>query len=250
MSLSENAIKNHDELLPNHKSTFKETDPEFIEFFDNFAFDEVLRNSTLDKRTRMLVTLSTLVANQSLDEFKIMIGGAMNLGVTPVEIKEVVYQSVPYVGLAKAFDFLGATNEVFKEKGIKLPLEGQSTTNTENRVQKGYEKQCEIFGKESMDAMKKNAVPGQEHIVEFLRGYCFGDFYTRTGLDNKDRELITFCFIASLGGCESQLRGHTQGNLNVGNDKQTLVSAVTILCPYIGFPRTLNALSIINEICK
>ena len=250
MSLSEEAKKNHDELLPNHKSSFKVTDPEFIEFFDNFAFDEVLKNSTLDKRSRMLVTLATLIANQSLAEFKIMIGGAMNLGVTPVEIKEVVYQSVPYVGLAKAFDFLGATNEVFTEKGIKLPLEGQSTTNTENRVQKGYEKQCEIFGKEAMDAMKDNAVKGQEHIVEFLRGYCFGDFYTRTGLDNKDRELITFCFIASLGGCEGQLRGHTQGNLNVGNDKQTLVSAVTILCPYIGFPRTLNALNIINEICK
>ena len=250
MSLSENAIKNHDELLPNYKSSFKETDPEFIEFFDNFAFDEVLRNSTLDKRSRMLVTLSSLIANQSLAEFKIMIGGAMNLGVTPVEIKEVVYQSVAYVGLAKAFDFLGTTNQVLTEKGIKLPLEGQSTTNNENRMEKGLQAQYDIMGKEMIDNMRINAKEGQEHIIDFLQGYCFGDYYTRNGLSLKDRELITFSMIASLGGCESQLRGHTIGNLNVGNDKQTLVSAVTIMCPYIGFPRTLNALNIINEICK
>lgn len=190
-------------------STLKETDSEFIEFFENFAFNEVLSNSTLDKRSRMLVTLATLIANQSLTEFKIMIVEAMSLGVTPVEIKEVVYQAVPYVGFAKVFDFLGAANEVFKEKGVKLPLEGQATTNTENRVQKGYERQCEIFGKETIDAVKTNSVPGQEHIADFLSGYCFGDFYTRTGLDIKDRELITFCFIASLGGCELQLKSHT-----------------------------------------
>jgi 4-carboxymuconolactone decarboxylase len=80
-----------------------------------------------------------------------------------------------------------------------------------------------------------------------LEGYCFGDFYTRDGLDDPQRELITFVFIATLGGCENQLRGHTQGNLSVGNTKEKLISAITVILPYIGFPRSLNALSIINE---
>ena len=61
-------------------------------------------------------------------------------------------------------------------------------------------------------------------------------------------ELITFTFIATLGGCENQLRGHTQGNLAVGNTKETLISAITLILPYIGFPRALNALAIVNEI--
>ncbi|MDD6286571.1 MAG: carboxymuconolactone decarboxylase family protein, partial [Methanobacteriaceae archaeon] len=63
------------------------------------------------------------------------------------------------------------------------------------------------------------------------------------------REIITFSIIASLRGCENQLRGHTGGNLSVGNTKEDLISAVTVLLPYNGFPRTLNALAIINEIC-
>lgn len=229
---------------------FKITDPEFVEIFDNFAFDEVLSKSSLDDRSRMLITLATLIANQSLYEYKAMVGGAINLGVTPIEMKEVFYQSVPYVGLAKAFDFLVATNEVFKDMGIKLPLEGQSTTTRKDRMEKGLKAQYEIMGKETIDNMRKNAKAGQEHIIDFLQGYCFGDYYTRKALSLKDRELITFSIIASLGECESQLKGHTLGNLNVGNDKETLVSAITCLCPYIGFPRTLNALSVVNEVCS
>ena len=85
--------------------------------------------------------------------------------------------------------------------------------------------------------------------IHFLKVIVSVTFYTRDGLDDQQRELITFTFIATLGGCENQLRGHTQGNLSVGNDKEKLVSAVTVMLPYIGFPRSLNALAIINEIC-
>jgi 4-carboxymuconolactone decarboxylase len=54
--------------------------------------------------------------------------------------------------------------------------------------------------------------------------------------------------ILSLGGCESQLKGHIQGNVNVGNDKEVLLSAVMQLLPYAGYPRALNAIKGINEI--
>jgi 4-carboxymuconolactone decarboxylase len=77
---------------------------------------------------------------------------------------------------------------------------------------------------------------------------CFGDFYTRSGLDLKTRELLTFCIISALGGCENQLRAHVQGNLNVGNDKELLLNTITQCMPYIGFPRTLNAINCINEV--
>ena len=54
--------------------------------------------------------------------------------------------------------------------------------------------------------------------------------------------------LLSLGGCESQLKGHVQGNLNLGNDKDILLSVITQLLPYIGYPRALNALNILNEV--
>ena len=53
--------------------------------------------------------------------------------------------------------------------------------------------------------------------------------------------------LAALGGCESQIAGHVAANLAVGNDRAVLVSTVTQLLPFIGYPRTLNALRVINE---
>ena len=58
-----------------------------------------------------------------------MVGAALTVGVTPVEVKEIVYQAVPYVGLAKVFDFLHTTNEVLAERGIDLPLPAQSASD-------------------------------------------------------------------------------------------------------------------------
>lgn len=247
MAMSNVAKINHEALFPNHTSTLKVTDPEFIEFFDNFAFDEVIVATKLDTKTRMMVILASLIAQQTLSEFKVMLEAALNVGVTPVEIKEIVYQSVPYVGIAKAFDFIHATNDILQSRGIKLPLEGQSTTTPENRFERGLALQKSIFG-DRIDTMRQQAPANQKHIQDFLSDNCFGDYYTRTGLDVKTRELLTFAILMSLGGCEPQLKGHIQGNVNVGHDKEMLLSVVTQLMPYNGYPRTLNAIRCINEV--
>ena len=44
------------------------------------------------------------------------------------------------------------------------------------------------------------------------------------------------------------MKGHIAGNVNVGNGKETLLAVVTQLLPYIGYPRTLNAISCLNEV--
>ncbi len=80
-----------------------------------------------------MMILGSTIASQALSEYKVMLGAGLNVGVTPVEIKEILYQSVPYVGIAKVLDFIHATNEILQSRGIQLPLEGQSTTSPETR---------------------------------------------------------------------------------------------------------------------
>ena len=246
VAISEKARRNHDALFPDQTSTLTRTDPELIEIFDNWAFDEVLRDGTLDARTRLMVQMAALIACQAVNEYRVILGGALNVGVTPIEVKEILYQSVPYVGMAKSFDFLHVTNEVLQSRGIELPLEGQSTTNADTRFEKGLGLQRRLFG-DRIDQMYTHSPKDMLHIQKYLSANCFGDYYTRTGLDLKMRELLTFAMIASLGGCEPQLGGHVAANLSVGNDRQALLSAVTQLLPLIGYPRTLNAIRIIDE---
>ena len=245
--ISEAADKNHEELFPNHKSTLKVTDPELIEVFDNFAFDEVIAESKLDTKTRVLLILASIIGSQAVSEYRVMVNAALNVGVTPIEIKEILYQSVPYVGMAKAFDFVHATNEVMSSRGIQLPLKGQSTTNPETRHEKGMAVQKAIFG-ETIDQMYERSPKDQLHIQRFLSANCFGDYYTRNGIDIKVRELITLSILIALGGVESQIKGHIQGNLNVGNGKDILLDLITQLLPWVGYPRTLNALQCLNEV--
>ncbi|MEH1789506.1 carboxymuconolactone decarboxylase family protein [Nostoc sp.] len=245
--ISEAAHKNHEELFPNHKSTLKVTDPELIEVFDNFAFNEVIAESKLDTKTRVVLILASIIGSQAVSEYRVMVDAALNVGVTPIEIKEILYQSIPYVGMAKAFDFVHATNEVMSSRGIQLPLEGQSTTSPETRYDKGLAIQKAVFG-ETIDQMYERSPKDQLHIQRFLSANCFGDYYTRNGVDIKVRELITLSILIALGGVESQIKGHIQGNLNVGNGKDILLDLITQLLPWVGYPRTLNALKCLNEV--
>ena len=247
MKLTEKAKQNHEEILPNHISTLQKTDPEFIELFDNWAFDEVINQSKLDTKTRMMMIVASTIGSQALSEYEVMIGAAMNVGVTPIEIKEILYQSVPYVGIAKAFDFIHTTNEILKSKGIELPLKNQSTTTSETRHEKGLQLQKEIFG-EMITEMYNQSPKEQIHIQHFLSANCFGDYYTRNGLDIKTRELITLSILIAMGGTEPQIKGHIQGNARIGNDKQKMLDVITQLLPYVGYPRTLNAIKCLNDV--
>ena len=96
--------------------------------------------------------------------------------------------------------------------------------------------------------MRSTAPADLKHIQDYLSSFCFGDIYTRLGLDLRTRELLTFCILISLGGCESQVHSHIFGNIQVGNTRETLISAVTQCLPLIGFPRTLQALKSLTEV--
>ena len=240
------AVETRAQLFSGCESELAATDPELIEIFDNFAFAEVLGYGDLDVKTRMMCILASCIAGAAQTGFRTMLEGALNVGVTPVEAKEVVYQAVPYVGMARTVDFVHIVNEVLTARGVALPLEGQSATSPETRFEKGLAVQKAIFG-ERIDAMRAAAPENQQHIQDYLSANCFGDYVSRGGLDAKMRELLTFSMLLTLGGCEPQLRGHIQGNLNVGNDKRTLLAVVTQLLPYTGYPRTLNAIACLNE---
>lgn len=238
-------------MVQKYLQALKATDPEFTDFFSRFAGEEVVNEpgKGLDERTRYMAVLAALLGCQGRDLFWEMLPQALDAGVTPVEIKEIVCQATAYLGIGRSYPFLNITNQVLEERGISLPLPNQATTTPEDRVQKGEDKQVELFG----ESYRGSASRGPEescHINRWLAGNCFGDYYTRTGLDNRQREMITFCFIAAQGGCEPQLAGHTAGNLRVGNNKQFLINVISQCMPYIGYPRTLNALRVVSEVCK
>lgn len=247
MDRIEKSIEKYKQLFGNGVPSAYATDPDFQDILSRFIFGEVFYQGNLDDKKRELITLVVLATNQTLPQLKAHVGAALNVGLTPVEIKEAVYQCAPYIGFPKTLNAINEVNEVFKSKNIPLPIESQKQVDEHHRFDKGLSVQVEIFG-ETIAKMQESAPSNQKHIQEYLSAFCFGDFYTRGGLDLKTRELLTLCIVSSLGGAEGQVKAHVQGNLNVGNDKEIMIAALTHCLPYMGFPRTLNALACVNDI--
>lgn len=249
MTLTQTAQTNRAKLFGRlENSALAKTDPEFVELYANFAFDEVFAQSNkLDLQTRLKLILGALIATQGHAEFKTMLAASLKNGISPVEIKEIIYQATAYVGFGKSADFLNACNEVFKAHKIKLPLDPQKNAPREKRQEWGLSVQRRFFGA-TIDKGNAAAPADIKHIRTFLSANCFGDYYTRGGLTLEFRELLTLVILASLGGADSQVRSHIQGNLNIGHDRAFLIEVITALVPYIGYPRSLNALAALDEL--
>ena len=242
------AERNMQKFWGSTESSLSTTDPDFAAMRDRLIYGEITDHGTLNDKQRALITLVVLTSGQTLEDLKTHVDAALRVGVTPVEIKEAMYQCAPYIGFPKTEAALKIVNEAFRAKNIPLPVESQSTVTESSRYADGLRVQKSIFG-DGIDKMHQTAPANQLPIVQnYLSAFCFGDVYTRKGLDLKTREILTFSIISALGGCDSQVRSHVQGNAAVGNSRENLIDALAQSLPCIGFPRTLNALACINAV--
>jgi 4-carboxymuconolactone decarboxylase len=246
MNRTERAQKKYKELFAS-EITESKTDPELFNILQKLIFGEIFYIGNIDDKTRELITITALTTNQTLPQLKAHTYAALNIGLTPVEIREAVYQVAPFIGYPKVLNAVEIINEVFKARGIVLPLENTGTVKESQRFEKGKEIQYPLYGEKMIEYMKD--LPGGlgEEIPRILTESGFGDYYTRKGLDLKTRELLIFCTLATLGGTERQMASHAEGNLKAGNTKETLISAMIQCYPYIGFPRISNAINVIKE---
>ena len=210
---------------------------ELKEIVQTFQEKEVAPYGDLPQRTRRLISLALLTTLGTLQTVPEEVAKALADGVEPQAMAEAVIQCTPYAGYTRALAALQAVEDALGAQGVPLPLSKGGTVTADTRLAQGLAAQYAIFGQENIDRQRQAAPPELRHIQDALSGYCFGDFYTRTAIDLATRELLTFCILCALGGCEPQLKAHIGGNLQVGNNRQTLLSAVTWCLPYIGFPR-------------
>lgn len=221
-------------------------DPEFMAILRKLIFGEVFQIGELDDRTRELITVVVLTTNQTLPQLKSHTAAALNVGVTPVEIREAVYQCAPFLGFPKTLNAIAVINEVFAERGIELPLPDQTTVDEQQRFERGRQIQHPLYGNEISDNLADLPEGLRDVIPRFLTEFCFGDFYTRTGIEIAQRELLVLCVLAALGDTAAQLGPHSAGNLKVGNTVEIQIAAMIHCLPYVGFPRAMNAIRIIK----
>ena len=197
--------------------TSKAKDPDLDRVLERLL-DQKERGATLSPVQKYCALLSCVTAQALPEAAEKIVLRALKEKVSPLEIREIVYQCAPYVGIGRVQETMEGVNDAFKEAHISLPLPTATTVTDKNRKESG------------------------EQMVMKLN--------TRSGLSLKDRELVVFGAIATLGGCEAQLRSHIGANLREGTTKAQLVDALRVMLPYLGFPRTLNAMNQVSQMTK
>lgn len=238
--------QNYRTLFGGEALTGQGTDPEMMDILQKFIFGEVFQTGNLTLKQREMITCITLATMQTLPQLKAHAEAALNVGVTPEELREVMYLTAPFIGFPKMLNAVGTVNEVFKERGISLPIEKQGTVTENNRHETGKTIQNRLYPGGIASVMEGLPADMGKHVERFLTDYFFGEIYSRGALDLQTRELLGYCVLTTLEA-ESQLHSHYHGNINVGNTPETLTAAVIQCLPYIGFPAAIKALRIIKQ---
>lgn len=238
--------QNYRTLFSGEALTGQGTDPEMMDILQKFIFGEVFQTGNLTLKQREMITCITLATMQTLPQLKAHAEAALNVGVTPEELREVMYLTAPFIGFPKMLNAVGTVNEVFKERGISLPIEKQGTVTENNRHETGKTIQNRLYPGGIASVMEGLPADMGKHVERFLTDYFFGEIYSRGALDLQTRELLGYCVLTTLEA-ESQLHSHYHGNINVGNTPETLTAAVIQCLPYIGFPAAIKALRIIKQ---
>lgn len=247
MTKEEICNQNLSELFNGLQLSDEGTDYEIMQILQKYIFGEVFTVGDLDMKTREMITITTLTAIQTLPQLKGHIEAALNIGITPVEIREIIYQCGAMVGFPRALNAISVMNEVFKARNISLPLEKAAAVNEKERFEKGLEIQQKHYGTGMKEMLKDLPDNMGNEAYRFMIEVYFGDFYTRKGLDVKTRELLSLSTLTAAGNYQT-LKAHIKGNLKAGNSIETITAAIIQTMPYVGFANGLSALRTVKEV--
>ncbi len=240
--------KNYEALFKSDWNPNVGNDPEMMEILQKYIFGEVFTVGSLDMKTREMITVTSLAVQQTLPQLNAHINAALNVGVTPLELRETIYLCAPFIGFPKTLNALGVLNEVLASRNISTPLEKAGTVSENERFTKGSEIQTPLYGDEIARDMQGLPDGIGDDAARFLTEFLFGDIYTRGVLDTKTRELLAICILTTTGDT-GVLKSHISGAMKAGNTPETIAAAIVQCLPYVGFPNALAALrSLKNEI--
>jgi len=117
------------------------------------------------------------------------------------------------------------------------------------RFDEGHKVRCEVMGMERVNSVMKNADDFTRPIHNLITEYCWGEVWTRPGLDRKTRSLMNLAMLAAMNR-QNELRLHIVGAINNGVTKEEIMECFLQVAIYAGVPAGLESTNIANEILK
>ncbi len=213
--------------------------PALEKYGQDRLFGDVWKRPGLSPRDRSIVTLAALIARNQTIEMPFYLNLALDNGVKPQEVSEIITHLGFYSGWGNAMSAVAVTRGVFAGRKIGadqlppaspvlLPLNEAAETQREKRV-------GEQFGA---------VFPG---VVQYTTDLLFRDLWLRPGLAPRDRSLVTVSALIASGQF-AQLTGHLNIGINNGLTQPEIAEAITHLAFYVGWPNVFSAMPVAKDV--
>lgn len=221
--------------------------PGLAEFAAEAGFASLWARPALAPADRMISVLTVLIQLQRLSALERHFGPALDLGLTPRAIQEIVVQCGLYGGLPIAETALEAAADVFRERGLLAPeaSPGEAkamATDLDELAAEGRRIMADLHGARSQDGYAAPSDPATSALYEIAIRYGYGVIWARPGLEWRQRMIVALASFTALR-LPGTLSKFAQSALGQGLTREQVVEAVMQTAPYGGFPPALTALA-------
>jgi 4-carboxymuconolactone decarboxylase len=213
--------------------------PALEKYTQDRLLGEVWKRPALAVRDRSIVTLAALIARNQTIEMPHYLNLALDNGVKPREVSEIITHLAFYSGRANAMSAVAVAKDAFAQRGIGtdqlppasgplLPLDEAAEADRAARV-------GQQFGA---------AFPG---IVQYTTDVLFRDLWLRPDLAPRDRSLVTVSALIASGQV-AQIPYHLNRAMDHGLTQQQAAEVITHLAFYVGWPNAFSALPVAKDV--
>jgi 4-carboxymuconolactone decarboxylase len=213
--------------------------PALEKYAQGTVFGDVWKRPGLGVRDRSVVTLAALIARNQTVEIPYYLNVALDNGVKPAEISEIITHLAFYSGWGNAMSAVAVVKDVFAERKIapdQLPAASPNLLALNEAAEADRAKRVsEQFGA---------VFPG---VVQYTTDVLFRDLWLRPGLAPRDRSLVTVSALIASGQV-AQLAGHLNIGMNNGQTQTEISEAITHLAFYVGWPNVFSAMPVAKDV--
>lgn len=220
-------------------STLQAVAPALQQYANQRLMGEVWKRPDLSSRDRSVVTLSALIARNQTIEMQQYVSLALDNGVKPGEISEIITHLAFYSGWGNAVAAANIAQQVFKARGItaaQLPQADEKLLPLDEEAEAARATQV---------AANFSAVsPG---VVQYTGEVLFRNLWLRPGLAPRDRSLVTVSALIASGQV-AQITYHLNRAMDNGLTKAQASEVLTQLAFYSGWPSVFSAMPVVKEV--
>ena len=221
--------------------------PDLERILGEALFGTIWQRPALSPAQREMITLSSLIVLQRENQLRRHLSNALNVGLTPEQIVELIIHDTWYGGAPAGLNALSICQSVFEEQGVDYT---PARIHDANESPDDLFRRGDEFRRRYMGTQPSRPAPptaAERELGRITGEYYWGATWTRPGLDLPSRCICTMTCLATLGR-EGPLRSHIRAALNIGFTPDQVIEVFGHMTLYSGIPFARGAMDIANDI--